>query len=62
LVVVAGIGDAVYEDAVRSEGGGFGGEAVAGDEDSLVVAVEEVEGIRGQVEVTRLAYVDFVEE
>jgi len=45
--------------AIWREGGGFGGEAVGGDGDALVVAVEEVEGIGGELEAVAVGDVNF---
>jgi hypothetical protein len=62
LLVVGRVRDSVDVGAVGSEGGGFGGEAVGGDGDALIVAVEQVEGIGGEVEAAGVADVDFADE
>src|ERR1700722_204978 len=62
LLVVGRVGNSIDVGAVGSEGGGFGGEAVGGDGDALIVAVEQVEGIGGEVEAAGVAEVDFADE
>jgi hypothetical protein len=62
LLVVGGVGNSVDVDGVWSKGGGFGGMAVGGDGDALVVAVEEVERIGGELEAIAVLDVDFADE
>ena len=62
LLVEGGIEDSVDVGGVLHEGGGFDGEAVGGDFDALVVAVEEVEGVGGELQAIAVANVDFADE
>src|SRR5580704_7778792 len=62
LLVVGRVGNAVAVGAVGSEGGRFSGETVGGDGDALIVAVEEVEGVGGEVEAAGVTEVDFADE
>jgi hypothetical protein len=61
-LVVGGVGNSVDIDAGGPEGGGFGGEAVGGDCDALIGAVEEVKGIGGELEAIAAGDVDFANE
>ena len=51
-LVVAGIGGDSSRDRALNERAGRGNESVRGDGDALVIAVEQVEGIGGEVEFT----------
>src|SRR5580704_6497256 len=62
LLVVAGVGNSVGVGGVLREGGGFGGQAIGCDLDTLVVAVEEVEGVCGEFQAIALADVDLADE
>src|SRR5882762_7207610 len=62
LLVVGGVGSDAYCGRVLGEGCGIGDQAVGGDADALVVAVEEVEGFGGEVEFVAFAETDFAGE
>jgi hypothetical protein len=55
--VVGGVGNSVDIDAAGREGAGFGREAVGGDSDALISAVEEVKGIGGELEVLAVGWI-----
>src|SRR5271155_2890690 len=50
LLVVGGVRDAIHKRGVLGKRGRLGSEAVGGDGDALVVVVEQVEGIGGELE------------
>lgn len=55
LLIVAGVKGVGGGDGVLHECGGLGDEAIGGDDDELVVAVEEIERLGDQVELVAFA-------
>jgi len=50
LLVIAGIRNSIYVGRVFGEGGGLDRQPAGGDLDSLVIAVEQVEGVGGELQ------------
>jgi hypothetical protein len=61
-LVVAGVGGQAGGGGALDEGGGIDRQAAGGDGDALVVAIEKIEGVGGEVDTVAVSDVDFASE